>query len=131
MVLPPFEMTNWAFFKDIIAGKKKTIRASLASPVKVTKFNELSTKFALEQVKKDFGAREYVPETWFLDKAKVSREFLFLVLSTVKGTYISDLVRYAHKIREEELINSQPSEVIQVCDEVAQLLKSVPYQPSK
>lgn len=95
-VLPPYELTDVNYFKELIQGSKLALNQQDTNNIKVTKFNELSTATALEQIQHDEELARYVPSHWFKDKARRSRDFLWLVLSSLRPDYVQTVLDYAH-----------------------------------
>jgi hypothetical protein len=73
----------------------------------------------------------YIPDHWFRKHQKVDRDYLFGILFTKRKEFVQQVLMNANAHRmvtvqlDEEELNTK------VCDEVAQMLSSIPYQPSK
>lgn len=62
------------FMKDVVTGAKKLLTVEQTSKLKVTKYNELKTSFAIETIKDDDDMKKYVLEKWLSPGARVSRD---------------------------------------------------------
>ena len=75
--LPPYDLTPHDHFAGVLTGSKKLLIQNQSNNMEIKRYQEFSTTFILDQVKNDSELRQYVPESWFKDSAKVSREYLW------------------------------------------------------
>lgn len=85
----------------------------------------------LEQIKKSEEATLTIPENWFKPKARVDREYLWNMLKTFHPDWAWEVTNHAHRQRFSATLGTEPDKVVQVCDEVAKILESMPYLPIK
>ena len=63
--------------------------------MKVTKYPELSVKFALDNIKLDEVCLKAVPDHWFKEKAKVDRTYIWSILATVNPKWYDQVTMHA------------------------------------
>jgi len=87
------------YLKDIITVVKLVLTKETARVLTVQRYPELSTKFVLEQCLRDEETIKFIPEHWTKPKARVSREFLWVVLASIQPDYVKLVVDHAYKQR--------------------------------
>ena len=61
-MLPPSELINLRFLRQVWLGTKKLMKDSEAVPVVIKRFRELSIKQALEMVLASADLKQYMPD---------------------------------------------------------------------
>ena len=97
----------------------------------VKRFPELSAQWTLEQVSADPFCKIYVPDKWFTDGAKVCRKYLWKVLAYVRTEFVREILYHAYQSRVDEVQKAQDEEPIDVCEEMMNLIQTVPFLSSK
>jgi hypothetical protein len=77
------------FFKQVVAGKKKTLTKHQAAGVELKKYAELSTEFALKSCKEDAQCMIFIPDHWLLPKSKACRSFLWTIVATIRPDFLN------------------------------------------
>ena len=95
LYLPPPDTRNMKYFKDLVTGHKSALDKDNARVIQVLRYPELNSKMALQQCLLDETAMRFVPDHWVKDKAKVSREYLWVVLASVQPEYTSMVLNRA------------------------------------
>ena len=85
--MPPEGLINIKFLRDVFLGKKRLFKDAEVTRVNVARFKELSGKVALEFVLSDPHLRVYLPEHWS-DGKKISREYLWLIIGTMRFDFV-------------------------------------------
>ena len=70
------------YFKDILSGAKQGLPKDKINNVKVQRFSEFDTKSALSLVEQDALSMLFIPNNWLKPKAKVDREFAWIVMAS-------------------------------------------------
>ena len=86
---------NVKFFQDLISGKKVVFKNAKCNKVQVTKYPELSVKFALDQIRADDVCLKAIPQHWYKPKAKVDRDYLWSILATVNPKWFEKITMHA------------------------------------
>ena len=113
--MPPRNLLTRKFYKLVVGGKKRVLTKKEASKVDIKLYAELSTEFALKSAAEDQLSRLYVPEEWFLPKAKVDRKYLWRVLATARPDFVDQLILNAYKMRDTEGDIDKNQTPINVC----------------
>jgi hypothetical protein len=73
------DLTPIDFYLDVYKGSKKLLHSS-SLKMKIKRYDEFKTEWTLLQIKNDSECRKFVPNSWFEENARVSRDYLWLVL---------------------------------------------------
>ena len=91
------------------------------------RYSELSTDWALEQVKGDDELIMYVPDIWMEDNARVSKDYLFKLLLTMRQEYMQHVISHAYNERVKEKIHKENEEPADLDPEIANIILNIPY----
>jgi hypothetical protein len=116
---------------QVFKGKKKLLMSNQVNTLKARRFQEFNAVWMLAQVKDDAEIREYIPESWFEPQAKVSREFLWTILSSLQPEFASEILNHAVDLRIAEQNNVKEGVPIEICQEMAELISKIPFLSSK
>jgi hypothetical protein len=75
-VLPPVELINLKFLRQVWLGTKKLMLDTDAMSTIPQRFRELNTKAALAMVLESSDLKQFIPDEWATGK-KVSRSYLW------------------------------------------------------
>ncbi len=84
---------------DLLTGKKRALREGEYKKIRVNKFQELNVNFAIQQAKSDPLIWKHIPDHWEKPKSKKDRDYLWMVLYTLKPDYVSQIVNHARAKR--------------------------------
>lgn len=99
--------------------------------LEIPKFKEFNTLFALKSCAQDTTCWTYIPEHWIEVGAKISRRYLWIVLSTVRTEFVRRLIKHAREQRSNDTKDEKADESFTLCTEALQILASTSHIASK
>ena len=96
--MPPEDVVNKDFLKEVLAEHKKLLRKSEVNYIAVPNYDELSVKALLPDVKKDGNFLAFFPSKYPKGKAP-PREYFFNVLNTLHTEYLEKIIAHANEVR--------------------------------
>jgi hypothetical protein len=67
----------------LITGHKKALTEQQARKITVARYEDLSAASALKMCTDDESCMKFIPDHWVKPKAKINRDFLWVVLATI------------------------------------------------
>ena len=86
--MPPDDIVNKDFLKQVFAGEKKLFKKNEVSYISVPHYDELSVKALWPEVKKDGNFLQYFPSVYPKGKGP-PREYFFNILNTTMPDYVA------------------------------------------
>lgn len=128
--LPPENLINKDFLKEVLAGKKELMKKSEIDYIEVPHYEELSVKTLYPMFSKDPAMMCYFPDKYPEGK-RPPREYFFNVLNTVHPNYLEQIMGHANKQRMTAEGDAMKKESITVSEYWQEQLKSMPYLSCK
>ena len=111
--LPPVDVVNKDFLKEVFAEHKKLLRKSEVRYISVPHYDELSVKALWPDIKKDANFLSFFPSKYPKGKAP-PRDYFFNVLNTLHPEYLEKIIAHANEVRMAPDGEKQQRESIEI-----------------
>ena len=92
--MPPYDMINKGWLKDILAGKKKLLKLRQVKLISVPKFDEVSVKNLYEKLLDLEGMSAYFPDK-FAKGRSCDREYMFNIANSLHEDVVGTILIHA------------------------------------
>ena len=94
--MPPENLVNKDFLKDVLIGKKQLMAKTEVDYIHVPQYEELSVKALFPDLKKDADFMSFFPDKYPAGKAP-PKEYFFNILNTLHPEYLQNLMKHANR----------------------------------
>ena len=123
--MPPDTMVTSAWIKQVLAGKKKLLKAKDVVHCNPPRYDEISVKALYDYCIAFENMQLYFPDEYPKGRC-CNREYFFTVLATLHPKYIDHLIRQCKEARFAVNDDEQKQEAIELTEEWANELKMFP-----
>ncbi len=92
--MPPYNMLNKAWLKDIFAGKKRLLKLKDVNRIAVPKYDEVSVKGLYDKLLNLKGMKDYFPDKYAKGRT-ADREYMFNIANTLHQNIVEEVVCHA------------------------------------
>ena len=128
--MPPENLVNKDFLKDVFVGKKQLMLKSEVKQIEVPHYEEISVKALYPELKKDAEMMSYLPDKYPAGKAP-PREYFFNILNKIYPQYLEQIMGHSAQQRFSAQGEEQKKHAIQATDEWYEALQNMPYKSRK
>ena len=128
--MPPYNMVNAKWLKQILSGDKKLLKAKDARHCNPPRYDEISVANLYDSCIQMKDMKDYFPDEYPKGR-KCAREYFFTVLATLHPEYVGDLLLKCKKDRFGADQGQSNKEAIVMSSEWESQLKEFPQFASK
>ena len=123
-------MYNKDFLKAVLFGGKEMLKMKDVKFINVPVYDELSVKKFWPLMQSDAEFMKHFPDKLPIGRIP-DRDYFWNVMNTLHEEYVTELISYANKVRNDAKSQDQASQVIEISETMWNELHAAPFTSCK